>query len=293
MPAVSERVPAVAARLYQEVSGPGLDPDDLEGRDPRFIEEVGRPFCDWLRKVYFRAECEGLEYLPRRGSFIAVANHSGGPMLPDIWVMISQFWELFGSQAPSYALVHDAAFRVPGVRNALIKLGALRASRRNAEKVLEAGGVLLITPGGDLEALRSFRQRNRLDLHGRTAFVEWAFRYGAPVLPVVNVGAHEVYCTLFSSRALARWSGIERWTGVKTVPVNLGLPWGIWLTGFVPYLPFPSKMSFQIGKPFRFPKDPRLAQNPDAVMRAFHRVGDRMQEMLDELAARRRFPVIG
>lgn len=288
-----ERLPAVASRLYEELSGPSLDADELAGRDPRFIEEVGRPFCDWLRKVYFRVEFEGVEYVPRRGSFIAVANHSGGPILPDIWVMLSRFWEHFGTQAPSYALVHDAAFSVPVLRNTLIKLGALRASRHNAEKVLEIGGVLLITPGGDAEALRSFWRRNRLDLGGHSAFVELAFRYGATVLPVVNVGGHEVYWTLFSSRALAHWSGIQWWTRVKTVPVNVGLPWGIWATGFVPYLPLPSKMSFQIGKPFRFPRDPRLAQNRDAVARAFHRVGDRMQEMLDELAARRRFPVIG
>jgi 1-acyl-sn-glycerol-3-phosphate acyltransferase len=279
--------------LVGQLSEPDLDPDDLAGRDLEFIERVGRPFCDWLRNSYFRTEVEGLEYVPRRGSFIAVANHSGGPMLPDIWLMVSQFWEVFGTEAPSYALVHDAAFRVPLVRNFLIRIGALRASRRNAEKVLEAGGVLLVTPGGDLEALRSFWNRNRLDLAGHSAFVEMAFRYGVPVLPVVNVGAHEVYFTLFSSRRLARWSGLEWLTRVKTVPLNVGLPWGLWLTGFLPYLPLPSKVSFMVAKPTLFPKNDRLARNEDAVRQAFLKVTDTMQSMLDELAARRRFPVIG
>ncbi len=272
---------------------PALDPDDLGGRDPEFIEAVGRPFCDWLRNSYFRTEVEGLEHVPRRGSFIAVANHSGGPMLPDIWLMISQFWEVFGTDAPSYALVHDAAFRVPLVRNFLIRIGALRASRRNAEKVLEAGGVLLVTPGGDLEALRSFWDRNRLDLAGHSVFAELAFRFGVPVLPVVNVGAHEVYFTLFSSRWLARWSGLEWLTRVKTVPLNVGLPWGLWLTGFLPYLPLPAKVSFMVAKPTLFPKNDRLARNEDAVRQALLKITDTMQSMLDELAARRRFPVIG
>ena len=272
---------------------PDLDPDDLRGRDPRFIRDVGRPFCDWLRKVYFRAEIDGIEHVPRSGSFIAVANHSGGPMLPDVWLMVSYFWEVYGIEAPSYALVHDAAFRIPRVRDFLIKIGALRASRRNAERVLEAGGVLLITPGGDLEALRSFWSRNRLELGGHSAFVEWAFRFGLPVLPCVNVGAHEVYFTLFSSRALAKYSGLERLTRVKTVPLNVGLPWGVWLTGFLPYFPLPSKVSFMVGKPVSFPRSETLAANPDAVQHGFVRIGDTMQGMLDQLAARRRLPVFG
>lgn len=272
---------------------PALDPDDLRGRDPRFIREVARPFCDWLRKRYFRSEIDGLEHVPRSGSFIAVANHSGGPLLPDVWLMVSYFWEVFGVDAPSYALVHDAAFRIPRVREFLIRIGGLRASRRNAEKVLASGGVLLITPGGDREALRSFWRRNRVELDGHSAFVEWAFRHGTPVLPVVNVGAHEVYFTLFSSRALAKYSGLERLTRVKTVPLNVGLPWGIWLTGFLPYLPLPAKVSFMVAKPMSFPKSAHLAGNPEAVQQGFVRVGDTMQAMLDELAARRRLPVIG
>jgi 1-acyl-sn-glycerol-3-phosphate acyltransferase len=275
------------------MSGPDLDPDDLSGRDPQFIRKVGQPFCDWLRKSYFRAEVDGIEHVPRNGSFIAVANHSGGPLLPDVWLMVSYFWELFGVDSPSYALVHDAAFHVPVVRNLLVRIGALRASRRNAEKVLEAGGVLLITPGGDLEALRSFWVRNRLELGGRSTFVELALRYGVPVLPVVNVGAHEVYFTLFSSRTLAKLTGLERLTRVKTIPLNIGLPWGMWLTGFLPYLPLPAKVSFMVAEPVRFPKSALLAANGDAVQHGFVRISATMQGMLDRLAARRRFPVIG
>jgi 1-acyl-sn-glycerol-3-phosphate acyltransferase len=271
----------------------GLDPDDLRGRDPRFIRDVGQPFCDWLRKRYFRSDMEGLEHVPRSGSFVAVANHSGGPLLPDVWLMLSYFWEVFGIDAPASGLVHDAAFRIPRFRDFLIKIGGLRASRRNAERVLDAGGVLLITPGGDLEALRSFWRRNQLELAGHGAFAEWGFRYGVPVVPVVNVGAHEVYFTLFSSRALARHSGLERLTRVKTVPLNVGLPWGVWLTGFLPYLPLPAKISFMVGKPLHFPRSALLAANPDAVQQGYLRVADTMQGMLDQLAARRRFPVIG
>jgi hypothetical protein len=67
----------------------------------------------------------------------------------------------------------------------------------------------------------------------------------------------------------------------------------VWLTGFLPYLPLPAKVSFMVAKPLAFPRRPELAGNPDAVQRGFVKVGDAMQGMLDQLAARRRLPVIG
>lgn len=153
--------------------------------------------------------------------------------------------------------------------------------------------MLAILPGGDTEALRSFRNRNRVDLRGHTFFVELALRHGVPVVPVVNVGGHEVYFTLLSSRRLARWSGIERLTRVKTLPVHLGLPWGWWLGGFLPYLPLPSKISYRVGQPIYFSQDPELARDADYLRKWTDEIGDSMQAMVDGLAAKRRFPVIG
>src|SRR5262249_15485363 len=132
---------------------------------------------------------------------------------------------------------HDAALRVPLLRTFLVKVGGLRASPGNAEKVLGLGAPLLVYPGGELDCLKSFWRRHTVDFHGRTGFIEMALRLGVPILPVVNVGGHEVYFTVVSSQRLARWTGLSRLTRVKTVPLTLGLPWGIWLTGFMPYLP--------------------------------------------------------
>jgi 1-acyl-sn-glycerol-3-phosphate acyltransferase len=270
-----------------------LDPSDLGNRDPKFIREVALPFLEWMREHYFRVTVEGLEAVPTDGSFIAVANHSGGPMLPDCWVMLSQWWSHFGVERPSYAMVHDAAMRMPGVGPVLAKMGAIRASAENAGKALELGGSILVYPGGELDCLRSFRDRNRINFFGRTGFIKLAIKHQVPIVPVVNAGGHEVYFTLFSSRALARWTGIEWATRVKTVPLNLGLPWGLWLTGFVPFLPLPAKLDYKVGKPIRLRYGPDAADDPDVLARAARSVAGVMQNMLDDLAARRRFPVIG
>jgi len=242
---------------------------------------------------YFRAECEGVENLPTSGQFIAVGNHSGAPLMPDVAVL-GAWWALeMGLDHPSYLMVHDFPFRIPVLRNFMAKIGAMPASRENAERVLRSGARLVCFPGGELDCLRSFRDRNRVNLYGRTGFVKLAYKYGVPIVPFVNIGGHEVYCTLFSSQRLARWTGLARFARVKTVPVNLGLPWGLWVTGFIPYLPLPSKLVYKVGEPIELEHAPELADDPDAVQRAYDRVTGVMQDMMDDLARRRRFPVIG
>ena len=151
-----------------------VDPSKPAGRDPEFIRAVALPLLNALR-TYFRAEIEGVQNFPREGPFIAVANHNGGPLLPDCWVLASFWWFALGPERPAYAMVHDAPFRVPLLRSFLIKVGGLRASSENAEKVLGLGAPLLIYPGGELDCLKSFWRRHTVDFHGRTGF----YRAGA------------------------------------------------------------------------------------------------------------------
>src|SRR5206468_919304 len=128
--------------------------------DPEFIREIALPFFDALRIHYFRAEIEGADNVPRDRPFIAVANHNGGPLLPDCWVLVSYWWSLLGVERPAYAMVHDAALRIPLVRTFLVKMGGLRASRENAAKVLRLGAPLLIYQGGAPDCLKSVWRRH-------------------------------------------------------------------------------------------------------------------------------------
>jgi 1-acyl-sn-glycerol-3-phosphate acyltransferase len=262
------------------------------GRDPEFIRRRAMPAFTALRR-YFRTEMSGLEHLPHRGPFIIVGNHNGGPILADCFVMLSYWWEAFGTEQPAYALVHDQALRVPGVRTLLTKLGGIPATRENGHRVLDVGAPLLLYPGGDLDCLKSFWTRHTIDFHGRTGFVALALEHGVPIVPLVNAGGHEVYVTLFSSPTLARWTGIARLTRVKTVPVNLGLPWGIWATPFVPFLPLPAKFTYRVGPPIHLGHDPVAARDARARRMAAARVTRTMQALLDEMVARRRRPILG
>ena len=269
-----------------------MDPSDLGNRDPEFIKAVA-PALDFLRLRYFRSVGEGMEHIPASGPFIAVGNHSGGPLLPDVWMMLPWWAMTIGPERPAYAMVHDFVFRVPLVNNFLMKVGALPANPRNAELALDAGAGVLIYPGGDLDCFRTFGDRNKINFYGRTGFIELAFKLGVPILPFVCVGGHEVYFTVFSSQRLARWTGLASLTRVKTLPMIVGVPWGVWFTGFVPYIPLPAKLSYKVGEPVYLERDPKLAHDREAVQHVYDRVTATMQTMADDLARRRRFPVIG
>jgi len=262
-------------------------------RDPKFIREYARPLLDSLSEHYFRTTFEGLDEVPKDEPFMAIGIHGGSPMLPDVFMMAAQWWRLFGVDRPAYAMVHDGAFKVPFVRELLLRVGGIPASRENADTVLGMGGTLLAFPGGEQEAQRSFRDRNEVDFRGRTGFIEVALKHGVPILPVVNVGGHEVYFTLFSSRWLAEITGYRALTGLKTLSANVGLPWGIWPTSLLPYIPLPAKLTYRVGTPIRLPKDPKLAEDRNFVREIYEKVTSSMQAMVDRLAAQRLAPVLG
>src|SRR2546428_8224237 len=194
-----------------------LEPCDLRNRDVAYIKVVSRLlYAVGVR--YFRAECEGVENLPTSGQFIAVGNHSGAPLLPDVAVL-GAWWALeMGLDHPSYLMVHDFPFRIPVLRNFMAKIGAMPASRENAERVLRSGARLVCFPAGELDCLRSFRDRNRVNLYGRTGFVKLAYKYGVPIVPFVNIGGRAGSLPPFSNPRLAPGSRPARLPPLDHLP---------------------------------------------------------------------------
>src|SRR5215468_8336388 len=63
-----------------------LDPNDLGNRDVAFMRAVA-PYVYSVGLRYFRAEAEGTEHIPETGQFLAVGNHGGVPLLPDVFIL--------------------------------------------------------------------------------------------------------------------------------------------------------------------------------------------------------------
>jgi len=254
----------------------------LDDRDPDFIRRHLRGF-ERLIDAWFAPEVDGLERVPD-GRALIVGTHNGGNMAPDMLCLMAAFWRRFGPERPAYGLAHDQVFRVPMLGRLLSRLGAVPAGQERARALLERDATVLVYPGGDVDAFKPFRERHTVKFGGRTGFVRTALATGAPIVPVVSVGAHETVRVLGDGRGLARALGLKRWTRIEVLPVMLCLPWGVFLGPLEGHLPMPSKIRLRVLPPMKLAHPPSAAGD-DALVRALaEQVRSTMQAALDELA---------
>jgi 1-acyl-sn-glycerol-3-phosphate acyltransferase len=267
----------------------GGDPDE---RDPEFVEHLlasVEPALRW----YFRADAHGGEHIPAEGAALLVGNHSGGLQTAESLVIFREVLRRHGKHRALYGLAHDLAFDDPTFRKYSGRFGALRAGHGGARRAFERGALALVYPGSDLDSFRPWRERNRVVFGNRTGFVRLALESRVPIVPVVTVGAQEAFYVLTRGEGLARFLGLKKRLRTEVFPIALSLPWGI-APATLPYLPLPTKMVTRFGPPIRFDHlEPDAARDPDVVARCYEQVHAAMQEMLDGLAAQRRWPILG
>jgi 1-acyl-sn-glycerol-3-phosphate acyltransferase len=269
----------------------------LSDRDPDFIERLVRwlgPICDF----YFRGEVRHLDRIPASGPVLLVANHSGGLVTPDTWVFEVNYTRHFGTHRETYALAHDMVLGFPLVGSFLRRQGSVPASHGSAHAALRRGAAVLVYPGGDEDVFRSYRDRNRIQLAGRTGFVRLALEAGVPIVPVVSVGGHETCLMLGDGHRVADALGLRRFR-IKALPLVVAPPWGISPGDWLLHLPLPAKITVDCGTPIDLRAHVRShlgdidPSDPRAVQACYRYVERRMQSMLDRLASERRLPVIG
>lgn len=223
------------------------DPDALDRRDPRLIARV-QPAMSLFARSYCSLETEGTRHLPS-GPALLVANHNGGIVGPDLMCTLSVLWRHL-AETPLYALAHDFVMRQCTLLGRLIQpFGALSARRGNAMAALSLGGKVLVYPGGDLEAYRSFGRRNEVVILPRTGFVNVARAARVPIVPIVTQGAHRNAVIFHEGRRIARWLRLRRWARLERFPVALALPWGVAVGPWLPYLPLPFPIRMKILAP--------------------------------------------
>lgn len=258
---------------------------DIAARDPELVTLV-LDLYRILAKHYFRVRIEGVENVPAEGPVLLVGNHNGGFLPNEAFYAALAIHDHLGPERAVYALAHDFVFEDPILRRYAGRLGMLRAGRESARHAFAAGGAVLVYPGSDLDTFRSFRDRNKIVLGGRTGFLELALEERVPIVPVVTAGAHEQFIVLFRGDELARLVHAHEWGRTEVLPIVLSFPWGI-TSGFVPYLPLPAQATVAFGSAMTWP-DAR-ADDPVAIERCYRDVSTRMQAMLDRLAEGRRF----
>ena len=262
------------------------DIGDIDKFDPVLTQRamaVLRPFL----KTYFRSEVHGLETFPPGGALV-VGNHSGGMFPMDVPIFSVHFYEKFGYGRPVYTLSHDILMAGP-TGSVLRRTGYIRASRENAAKALRSGGVVIVFPGGDYDAYRPTVAENIIDFNGRKGYVRTAIDSGVPIVPAVSIGGQETQLYLSRGTWLAERLGVKRLLRSAILPLSFGFPFGF-SVAIPPNVPLPTKIVTQVLEPIdvaaRFGDDPDVDEVDEHVRSV-------MQRALHELAAKRRFPILG
>jgi 1-acyl-sn-glycerol-3-phosphate acyltransferase len=132
----------------------------------------------------------GRENLPKGRAFIAAANHiSSMDWLPAVHYLAR-------CARPPQVLVKESLFKLPIVGAAMRSMGMIpvyrgtsRAGRalEGAEKVLAAGGLVMIYPEGTVT-----RDPQLWPMRGRPGAVKLALDTGVPLIPVAQWGAQHL-----------------------------------------------------------------------------------------------------
>jgi 1-acyl-sn-glycerol-3-phosphate acyltransferase len=259
-------------------------PDETAMQSQKFFWNV-------LIDYWFRMEMEGWENVPESPALL-VGIHSGAPFVWDAWTVGVQWWRRFGQQRPLHGTAHDALMALPGVGRFFRSMGVLPAAPDSIMSALAAGRDVALWPGGEVDALRPWSERDRAVLAGRKGFVKVAIRAGVPIVPIATVGGADAMPVLFKGDQLAKALRLDRLARLKVFPLAVSLPWGL-APAFLPQLPLPAKIRTALQPPVLVGEDPDLVDDEDYLEAKYREVRESIQHGMDALARRRAFPLFG
>ena len=267
----------------------------LEGPNQKLLR-AQKPVWDALCKYYFRLETSGWDRLPEETSLL-IGVHSGGALTMDAWTFVFDWWRRFGTERVLHPTAHDVLMAAPGLGDYFRQVGVIPASRPGVTAALRAGRDVIIWPGGDVDAMRSWRKRDQAVLGGRKGFVRQAIRSGVPIVPVASIGGHDTAFVLSEGRWIA--NGLDRISGLKKklrgtrMPIVLGIPFGLTIETIPTHLPLPAKIRTEVLDPIHVDHDPDRVNDREYVDSIYLEVKSALQDGMDRLATQRRFPIFG
>src|SRR3954468_2414339 len=263
---------------------------DLDAQDMQFMERQ-KYFWNPLIDYWFRMEMEGWERLPEP-PVLLIGIHSGAPFVWDAWTVGIQWWRHFGDERIMHGTAHDALMAAPGIGDYFRKMGVLPAAPDSIAGALAAGRDVALWPGGEIDSLRPWTERDKAVLAGRTGFIRMAIQAGVPIVPIATVGGPDSMPVVLSGKRLARVLQLDKVARLKMFPIALQAPWGL-SPAMLPELPLPTKIRTAFQDPVHFEVDPERADDQDYVNRKYREVRRSIQSGMDALARRRAFPLFG
>lgn len=264
---------------------------NVDGPDPRLMEGQ-RHFWNFMMDHYFRMEMDGWHRLPDDPSLL-IGIHSGGSLTMDAWTVLFQWWRRFGEERTLHGTAHDVLMAAPGLGDYFRALGALPPTVAAMKAAFEAGNDVVLWPGGELDAMRNWRDRDKAVLGGRQGFVRFAIRQQVPIVPVATVGGHDTVFVLSEGRALAKYTGLGKQMRTSTLPIISGFPFPLAVEALPMHLPLPAKIRTELLEPIHLDKDPEKAKDAAYVDEIYREVEASIQAGMTRLAKRRSFPIFG
>ncbi|MCG7596265.1 1-acyl-sn-glycerol-3-phosphate acyltransferase [Mycobacterium sp. PSTR-4-N] len=255
--------------------------DDAIARAMAAVAAVGGEFV----RRYHRLDIDSSIEAPDQ-PVLFVANHGfGGVVDLNVFAVRAALDEMHLDR-PLTILTHQMAWTL-GVGRLFEPLGARPASRDSAVEAFDAGHHVLVFPGGDKDAAKTFDERNLVKFDGRSGFARLAMEQHVPIVPLVTAGAGESLLVLSSGERLARALRLDKILRVKALPVSVSVPWGlnVGAVGMLPYLPLPTKLVTRVLAPM-------TAGDDETAEQFAARVESAMQDAMTDLT-RDRKPLLG
>src|SRR5215217_1647468 len=250
----------------------------LDGVDDGFMERqkyLWNPLMDY----WFRMEMEGWEKLPEPPALL-IGIHSGAPFVWDAWTVGIQWWRRFGTDRVLHGTAHDALMAAPLIGDYFRRMGVLPAAADSISGALAAGHDVALWPGGEIDSLRPWVQRDEAILAGRKGFVRLAIRAGVPIVPIATVGGPDSMPVLARGRRLAKLLQLDKVARLKMFPIAIEAPWGLG-PAMLPELPLPTKIRTAFQTPIELSSDPEKAKDRRYVDRKYEEVRRSIQRGMD------------
>jgi 1-acyl-sn-glycerol-3-phosphate acyltransferase len=263
---------------------------NLDGQDEATMQRQ-KFLWNALVDYWFRMEMDGWDNLPK-SPVLLVGIHSGAPFVWDAWTVGVQWWRRFGQERPLHGTAHDALMAIPVIGRYFRAMGVLPAAPDSIATALADGRDVAVWPGGEVDSLRPWRERDRANLAGRKGFVKMAIRAGVPIVPIATVGGADAMPVLMRGDGLSRALRLDKVLRLKVFPLAISLPWGI-APAALPQLPLPAKIRTRFMPAVEVDTDPDRADDGDYVDRVYDEVQASIQRGMDALARKRALPLFG
>lgn len=213
---------------------------------PRFFMEI-------MRK-YFRLQVEGIENVPKRGPVIIAPNHSGYAGFDAIMLA----WEIHRQLGRTpRVLTHHLWFLNETTSIPANKLGFIEATIDNGMEQLKKNNAVVIFPEGEQGNFKPTSKAYELQ-EFRRGFVRMALKSGAPIVPVMIIGAEETHINL----SQIRFTKFLRGT-ILPLPLNI--------------LPLPVKWRIKFLRPIYLPYKASAAKDPKLVREIADEIREQVQ----------------